>query len=221
MKTVREGIFETNSSSTHAIVIPKKMDTIEAKQSWDNDYIFGRQESRLVDNIDEKIAYVWGILLSIYCETYWDDKEPYPSPKYIFKEEVFDHFEKMTKDICKKFYSQENVYIEEKDIIALFEYLKTHKQDYGTKIYVDHAESFSEENKEFVDKILNNTDDFYTRYLFSEDSYITVGGDEYRGYNIKTIGFEYDYGSIFEDDSEFWKKVEEYKKKYDVFFKGC
>lgn len=221
MRTVRNGIFETNSSSTHAIVIPKKMDAIEAKQSWDNNYIFGRQESRLVDNIDEKIAYVWGILLSMYCETYWDDKEPYPSTKYIFKEEVFEHFEKMTKDICKKFYSQENVYIEEKDIIALFEYLKKHKQDCGTKIYVDHTESFSEENKEFVDKILNNTDDFYTRYLFSEDSYITVGGDEYRGYNLKTIGFEYDYGRIFEDDSEFWKKVEEYKKKYDVFFKGC
>ena len=221
MKTIREGIFETNSSSTHAIVIPKKMDTIEAKRSWDNDYIFGRQESRLVDNIDEKIAYVWGILLSMYCETYWDDKEPYPSTKYIFKEEVFEHFEKMTKDICKKFYSQENVYIEEKDIIALFEYLKGHKQDRGTKIYVDHTESFSGENKEFVDKILNNTDDFYTRYLFSEDSYITVGGDEYRGYNIKTIGFEYDYGGIFEEDNEFWKKVEEYRKEHDVFFKGC
>ena len=55
--------------------------------------------------------------------------------------------------------------------------------------------------------------------MFNRDSYITVGGDEYRGYNIKTIGFEYDYDKDYEH-TEFWNKIEEYEKDKDVFFKG-
>ena len=35
------------------------------------------------------------------------------------------------------------------------------------------------------------------KFLFNNGSYITVGGDEYRGYNIKTIGFEYDYSGHY------------------------
>ena len=87
-----------------------------------------------------------------------------------------------------------------------------------------------------------------------KNSYITIGGDEYRGYNIKTIGFEYDYDSkgyyINENleepptdwfdkkgcvkdkywnrymkeypypNSDFWKKLIEYKKDNDVYLKG-
>ena len=57
------------------------------------------------------------------------------------------------------------------------------------------------------------------KLLFNRDSYITIGGDEYRGYNIKTIGFEYDYGGMFEDN-EFEEKLREYEKDNDVFLKG-
>ena len=58
MRKIRYGIFETNSSSTHAIVIPKevKEDGYDAYDSLDHDYGFGREECRLCDSWDEKLA---------------------------------------------------------------------------------------------------------------------------------------------------------------------
>ena len=45
----------------------------------------------------------------------------------------------------------------------------------------------------FAKKLIGADEDYLKKLIFNRDSYITVGGDEYRGYNIKTIGFEYDY----------------------------
>ena len=43
MKTIRYGSFETNSSSTHAIVVPKQANNEEYDlyDSLDHDYAFG------------------------------------------------------------------------------------------------------------------------------------------------------------------------------------
>lgn len=60
-------------------------------------------------------------------------------------------------------------------------------------VYVDHIEDFKDNG--FIDKVLNSGKQYIKNFIFNSDSYITVGGDEYRGYNIKTIGFEYDYDS--------------------------
>ena len=95
--------------------------------------------------------------------------------------------------------------------------------------YVDHVGEFADEDK-FFDKVFND-DEFLKRFLFNKDSYITIGGDEYRGYNIKTIGFQYDYeehyvnhgteqNPQYEDVGEFWDKLKEYEKENDVFLKG-
>ena len=64
MRKIRYGIFETNSSSTHAIVIPKevKEDGYNAYDSLDHDYGFGREECRLCDSWDEKLAYAYMLL---------------------------------------------------------------------------------------------------------------------------------------------------------------
>ena len=64
MRKIRYGIFETNSSSTHAIVVPKevKEDGYNAYDSLDHDYGFGREECRLCDNWDEKLAYAYMLL---------------------------------------------------------------------------------------------------------------------------------------------------------------
>ena len=95
--------------------------------------------------------------------------------------------------------------------------------------YVDHVGEFADEDS-FFDKVFND-DEFLKRFLFNKDSYITIGGDEYRGYNIKTIGFQYDYDEDYvnhgteecpkyEDVGEFWDKLKEYEKENDVFLKG-
>ena len=62
--------------------------------------------------------------------------------------------------------------------------------DYSS-VYVDHTEDFATNG--FVKKLIGADEDYLKKLIFNRDSYITVGGDEYRGYNIKTIGFEYDY----------------------------
>ena len=64
MKTIRQGSFETNSSSTHAIVIPKRVkeEDWDMGDSLDYKYDFGREECRLVDHWDEKLAYTYMIL---------------------------------------------------------------------------------------------------------------------------------------------------------------
>src|SRR5699024_8913887 len=73
------------------------------------------------------------------------------------------------------------------------------------------------------------------RFIFNNKSYITVGGDEHRGYNIKTIGFEYDYDEYyvnekgerppkewFDDNgcikNEYWDK---YDEEYSVKGGDC
>ena len=50
MRLIRQGTFETNSSSTHALVIPHKVDEerYDLYESLDSNYGFGRDESRLV-----------------------------------------------------------------------------------------------------------------------------------------------------------------------------
>ena len=70
-------------------------------------------------------------------------------------------------------------------------------------------------SKDILDRLINDKE-FVKRFIFNIDSYITVGGDEYRGYNIKTIGFEYDY----ENEEDFINKLKEYEKNNDVYLKG-
>ena len=60
--------------------------------------------------------------------------------------------------------------------------------------YVDHANDL--DHTDIIER-LKTDDEFVKRFIFSKESYITVGGDEYRGYNIKTIGFEYDYSGHY------------------------
>ena len=64
------------------------------------------------------------------------------------------------------------------------------REEYSN-IYVDHTENFGENG--FINKILDADVEYIKKLIFNKESYITIGGDEYRGYNIKTIGFEYDY----------------------------
>lgn len=220
MKTVRYGSFETNSSSTHAIVIPKKVEEEDwdMGDSLDHKYDFGREECRLVDHWDEKLAYTYMILKDFEG---WTDN---------------NRKTKVTKDTIKKFKDRINkIYKEVEQIVQYkpydgdpkpndifkyidndgegklgdieFVYIHSWERPYP---YVDHCEDF--DTNGFLDRILND-DECLKKFIFNNGSYITVGGDEYRGYNIKTIGFEYDYSSHYYVNSKGEKPPKEWFDK--------
>lgn len=101
---------------------------------------------------------------------------------------------------------------------------------YGfSSVYVDHTEDFGDNG--FIEKIISADKDYIKKFIFHRDSYINIGGDEYMGYNIATIGFEYDYpdskypekrineaglecpdSKDYEDFDEWW----EIQKKYPI-----
>lgn len=220
MKTVRYGSFETNSSSTHAIVIPKKVEEEDwdMGDSLDHKYDFGREEYRLVDHWDEKLAYTYMILKDFEG---WTDN---------------NRKTKVTKDTIKKFKDRINkIYKEVEQIVQYkpydgdpkpndifkyidndgegklgdieFVYIHSWEKPYP---YVDHCEDF--DTNGFLDRILND-DEYLKKFIFNNGSYITVGGDEYRGYNIKTIGFQYDYDSHYYVNSKGEKPPKEWFDK--------
>lgn len=206
MRKIRYGIFETNSSSTHAIVVPKevKEDDYNAYDSLDHDYGFGREECRLCDSWDEKLAYAYMLLIDnnvTELDTFknqvievwkklFGNKDYTPTPK-----DVFDYIDR----------DGSNGNLTGKDGFLVL------KERWGN--YIDHSCSLS--NRDILDRLINDKE-FVKRFIFNRDSYITIGGDEYRGYNIKTIGFEYDY----ENEEDFINKLKEYEKDNDVYLKG-
>ena len=206
-QTIRPGIFETNSSSTHAIVVPHNVneENYSIYDSLEHDYGFGREECRLVDDWDEKLAYVY-LILKDY-ESYNENR----IHKITLKD--IEEFKQTVNDIFNDFFKKKDnccYYVKPDEVFKFVD------KGFYASCFVDHVEDFDENG--FLDLILNDKE-FLKRFLFNRDSYITVGGDEYRGYNIKTIGFEYDYDEDYEN-TEFWNKVEEYEKDKDVFFKG-
>lgn len=206
MRRIRYGIFETNSSSTHAIVVPKevKEEGYNAYDSLDHDYGFGREECRLCDSWDEKLAYAYMLL-----------KDNNVAELDAFKNQVIEVWEKLfgNKDYTPNPKDVFN-YIDRdgsdgnltgKDGFLIL------KERYGN--YIDHSCSLS--NRDILNRLINDKE-FVKRFIFNKNSYITIGGDEYRGYNIKTIGFEYDY----ENEEDFINKLKEYEKDNDVYLKG-
>ena len=178
MKTIRHGSFETNSSSTHAIVIPKRVkeEDWDMGDSLDYKYDFGREECRLVDHWDEKLAYTYMILRDFEG---WTNKN----------REI-----KITKDTITDFKKKiNNVYKEVEQIVKykprdrdarpndIFEYIDNKGEGKLNFIdfvclngyekpypYVDHCEDFGTNG--FLDKIL--TDDEYLKKFKYTEKYI-------------------------------------------------
>lgn len=212
MKTVRYGSFETNSSSTHAIVVPKQANNEEYDlyDSLDHDYAFGREECRLCDNWDEKLAYAYMMLINNYEWSHYDDNW---KPQDATNKDEIDDFKKRVIAIWKQLETNKRYNPTPQDV---FNYIDRKgddgdltgndtclilKERYGN--YIDHANGL--DGTDFVAR-LKTDDEFVKRFIFNRDSYITIGGDEFRGYNIKTIGFEYDYDSEGCCVNEDWEK---------------
>ena len=317
MKLVRTNVFETNSSSTHTLVVPHKVneDNYRLYDSLDHEYQFGRCELKIVDCWDEKLAYIYYVLLDAkerYEFFKGRDDEYYGSPIKVtagdirrFKNAVIDTYKEVKKNLKYRYRDEfdphiifslldykddlDKVYITEsserddskhkgKDVLeytyigntlykvntiskddldrSLYDYELDYQYDdigedevnilvkpslkekrlilverylnnytcnnyhiYQDEVYVDHTESFKDNG--FITKLLECDREFIKRFLYNTDSYIAVGGDEYHGFYIKKVGFEYDYGDGYDDDNEFFSKVEELEKDNDIWLKGC
>lgn len=205
MKTIRYGSFETNSSSTHAIVIPHKVseDSYDLYDSLDHDYAFGREECRLCEHWDEKLAYAY-MLLTTNCD--WSQNDNGWKPNNTTTKEDIDMFKKRITAMWEVVESklQRKYDPTPQDVFNYIDRDGTDgnltgddsfmvlKERWGN--YVDHANNL--DHTDIIER-LKTDDEFVKRFIFSRESYITVGGDEYRGYNIKTIGFEYDYSGHY------------------------
>ncbi len=254
MIQTRTGLFETNSSSTHAIAVTLDRDTKfvirDLYNTWrDYNFSFGRETYRILENWDEKLGYIYTVLLDLENYKY----RVFPEidiPK--FKTRVLKVYQEVVEEIKNN--SKDGFDSSDPDlpdttpdqIMQILDFINDRtlglipqdaepnfkvnyrfedllNDSYGP--YVDHTEPFcvsSGDDRRFTDPCVDfieklmSSDDYLKYFLFSDESYITIGGDEYRGYNLKTLGFEGDYN----DESEWDKRVEEYRKTHDVYFKG-
>lgn len=246
--TIRKRLFETNSSSTHALVVSLEKDyeptwNDVSTSSWEEyNFEFGRETYRLLDGWDDKLAYIYTVLLEIAA----DPKVVVPIVDLEkFKDRVNRIYNEVISNISNRDWLDNNEIPDH--IFQVLEFLNDRasgkipdtsepKFDFDTSLfsdvlkhtwsaYIDHSEYFmifEGEDRRYTSPCarilekLQNDDDYLKSFLFSDESYITIGGDEYRGYNLKTLGFEYDYRK--EEDWE--ERVKEYEKTHDVYFKG-
>lgn len=170
-----------------------------------------------------------GSLNKLDFELGWDDKnKKYVAYEIKDKADLTRELTKEEKAIQDEFELEDNEVVvfdqlndDEQEIARLMHILPDYVSGYYNEVYVDHVEDFGTNG--FLEKIINADVDYIKKLIFNKDSYITVGGDEYRGYNVKTIGFEDDYEYKYEKDEivgEFWDKLKEYEKDNDVYLKG-
>lgn len=154
MKQIRKGTFETNSSSTHSICVPREerfMDIPEKLEIDIKDYEFGWEHEKY-SSVDEKLAYiVMGITARAYSQGFMESCKEMG--------QLLETIGKWVKhvEIHGLFFEcyEGRSYIEE--------------EDYG---YVDHANEMSE----LLDAVLNDENEL-KRYLFSKDAFILTGND--------------------------------------------
>jgi len=151
-KVIRKGIFETNSSSIHAIVIPKK--EVEIPQEKIDVYIsypmyFGWEKDTYI-SFRDKIGY---LLIIAYYWAIANDKNPV--------KEIYSIIEKLRNEF--------NVYVE------ISYKIKIDISDWESGLgSIDHvSESFI-----FYEAIMNNNN-LLSRYLFGGTIYTNNDNDDY------------------------------------------
>ena len=234
MIQTRDRIFETNSSSTHAVCVHKTTTPDDFNKTYHmyayESCEFGRCESMLVESLVGKLAYAYIVAKDL---SEWKSNNT---------GHTLDEFLKNLYEVAEEFYVEpKDEYdrhhaVSKENIDSIIKQIDEMIEKYDA--YVDHTEDFLDNG--FYERLMTDKD-FVKRLIFDDESYITVGGDEYRGYNIKTIGFEDDYEDEYnenyhyqEDENgwpiyvdprdrytgEFWDKVKEYSKNFEIYFKG-
>lgn len=172
MKTqIRQGIFETNSSSTHAICISNKGNIKIPKEiTFSLSYEFG-WEWECYNDVDSKAAYL------------------YLAMTYVVNGSIGQEVEEFTNNVNKI-----RSWLKEDNINVNFDPVRIIFYSWGACLdrpgYLDHGDQTSE----FVSWVLKSKQNLYN-YLFNTNSCIATGNDnEERELDIPNR----DYEAIFE-----------------------
>lgn len=165
MKVIRNKIFETNSSSTHVITIPKKVDD-SLKERREKitfnigDFGWSYEKHDLPD-------YIWTAICSVYSNEYEE-----------YKQKIIN----MLTPYYKQIEFEEPHFIESynEDGILDWKYLDSMQG------YVDHAG----ELKDFLSEIFNDEELFINAIL---SGYVRTGNDNDDGYELDDLDNNPDY----------------------------
>lgn len=166
MKLIRRKTFETNSSSTHAITIPRKIDKNLLKGVRPSIY-FHIDEFGWAYGKYELKDYIWTAICDIYPKEYEEYKQkiinilsPYYK-KIEFEEPTFDeHYD-------------ENGNLEWKYLDSM-------------QGYIDHCHELND----FLDEIFENEELFINAVL---DGYVRTGNDNADGYYLDELDDDPNY----------------------------
>lgn len=165
MINIRRGLFETNSSSVHTLVLNTqdywdyKLDKDKYKKYIDKWWhgpikvecgYYGRSPQPILYTIKDKADYLWTAIVEYYCNYNWDTHE-----YKIGNKEKIDWWQKEML-----FWLPNN---------SRFAY-----PDKNAIIGIDHSHSL----KNFI-KELEENPTYIACLLYDDNSFIDIGGDEY------------------------------------------
>lgn len=200
--TIRKGMFETNSSSMHSIIISKeKYEPVEVdNRSWNNKPIkyhigFGYKDLKQNDiNFCRGEANIYSspftkaqILILLYAHKFAED----------------NNYKTVMTDICKKISDLMKSELNLDVTISIPPREKTHyeKKDHW---YINVDSEGIEDLEEIIDYVEESNDNL-KRYLFDSKTFLILAGDEYTSsfrlwnvinkmnYDYEVIGNEYNY----------------------------
>ena len=219
MRKIRKGIFETNSSSAHSLVICKSdiksVEDLSDRIIW-IDRVFG---SDLEDFLYGHIEYDWDEDGNLYYEKFGEGRKDYRfdfsrgNPrtyndfihkiafmiayyKYSEDNEIDIILDKAKKILDELFETEEfkNGYRHDEIIALTKKFIDTEFRDEKIRDEIISSE-FDHSNTIMV--TLLKDDDLFRRFIFNSNSYISISGDEYKGYYFKVVGCEYDYTDMY------------------------
>lgn len=237
---VRKSVFETNSSTCHTIAIPKRPIEKEEVNIYDiypeygESYCFERGLLRFVDRVGERIAYSYmAILYKIYHDVYMkipkslrdsrdnkvlnDMKDKVLSEVNVWENQILEWIGKYAEDPKKNSHKNEIVDTVQKLLVFLEAQVLDIPTDidmFGKRASIDHPE----ELYGFVKDIEKNPE-LLEKFIFDPESYATVCGDEWQGYYVRRVGFEYDYPGCHGGTGEltFGDKIRELKQDWSFW----
>ena len=170
MLQIRKGLFETNSSSVHTLVIAADDWTVEhlpETVSYEPFVIkgdtYGRIPEAPVDSIEGKLNYIWAAVLELWgpsYSAYTENGEWLPAEKRPWVWQNEERFNLWKNHLQKMF--------------PLAEFSIEGEMHYD--VYIDHIS----ELEPFMDALENDWS-LLDLFLFSESSWFEQGGDEYSG----------------------------------------
>lgn len=230
MEIVRNGVFETNSSSTHAIIVAKELN--------ENEY----------NAIPTEIEFVDGIHFDHSYEIYRDANSKFTYLLLAMSGMKYKDFESRTnliKEALEEYGVEKIVFpeieIKNKDKITDLNECKValkEKDSFEEESYIDHSDTFtfelynqSDYEKGYLDagKFLSDilkSKESVIRYLFG-NSIITTGSDNAEGFLLPSTtnsgnvyGFPPDdYNELSDEEIEFKNTHDTISKSHNIYYK--